>query len=192
MAAEASRMRETRSVSPVLSARSASATKSQARISAKSRFDVLTASNRPSWPASTSRRIIVASSVCRMSFSNPGMSPYDAPPVTKESSERGWNQSGRGLRYSSTMRLIDGSSPRKAKGAINAPVLTPVTTSKLGRAPPPALEDAGPERPPVTAAGEDQEVHDRRRRRPPGSVGVVFGLGPRERAQDHLAPEGLR
>jgi len=32
------------------------------------------------------------------------------------------------------MRSIDWSSPRKANGAISAPVLTPVTASNCGRA----------------------------------------------------------
>src|SRR3954451_5301057 len=90
------------------------------------------------------------------------------------------------------MRSIEDSSPRKAKGAINAPVLTPVTTSKLGRAPLPALEAAGPECAPVATAREAHDIHDRRHWRPPGGVGIIFSLGPRESAQDHLAPECLR
>src|SRR6185436_2104736 len=52
----------------------------------------------------------------------------------KNTSPRDLVQSGFGLRYSRTMRSIASSSPRKANGAIIAPVLTPVTASNCGRA----------------------------------------------------------
>ena len=53
------------------------------------------------------------------------------PRPYKESSERGWNQSGRGLRYSSTIWSIEVVA-EKGERRDQCAVLTPVTASNSG------------------------------------------------------------
>ena len=72
------------------------------------------------------RSSIGRSSTVRTSRSRPGSEKNEGLFGRKNSGPRLTAQSFCGLRYIGTMRSIDSSPPRKAKGAIIAPVLTPV------------------------------------------------------------------